>query len=337
MIVIVVLCLAIGGGAAWLVYEKLIASNNIARTERFELYIHTGTEYEEVLTMLKDSVVKDISSFEWLARQMNYPSHIYPGRYVIEPPMSNRELIRVLRSGKQNPVKVTFNKFRTKEEFAGHIAGYLEVDSAVLLSLLKNQEYLEGMRWDTHNVMALFIPNTYEFYWNTTSFKFLERMQREYDAFWTEERQALALAQGLNPKQVSALASIVEEESQMKSERPTIAGLYLNRLKRGMKLQADPTVKFALGDFEIRRVLTADLKTESPYNTYLHEGLPPGPICIPSINAIESVLKPQTHNYLYMCAKADAPGYHAFATTHAQHVQNATQFQAWLNEQQIYR
>lgn len=337
MILIVLVCLLVCGGAVWLVYQNVVAANNIVRKDRFEFYIHTGTDYGEVLAMLEDSVVKDITSFDWLATKMNYPSHVYPGRYVLQAPMSNRELIVRLRSGKQEPVKVVFNKFRTKEDFAGHVAENLEFDSLQLLRMLEDREYLESIGWNSYNIMGLFIPNTYEFYWNTSADKFMERMIREYDAFWTDARKEKAVQKGLGPKTATILASIVEEESQMKSERPTIAGLYLNRLNKGMKLQADPTVKFALGDFEIRRVLAKDLKTESPYNTYLNIGLPPGPICIPSINSIEAVLNAEEHNYLYMCAKVDAPGYHAFARTHSQHVANAVKFQAWLNEREIYR
>lgn len=333
----VLIGLVLAGVAGYLVYDRFVGRNNIASEQPFELYIPTGSSYEDVLHIMEDSVVRDMESFKWLADIMNYPSHVYPGRYIIQPPMTNRSLIRLLRSGKQVPVKLVMNKFRIKTEIAGFVSKVLEADSAVLDSLLHDPEYLSDINRTPDNIMTWFVPNTYEFYWNTDSETFIKRMQREYDTFWNENRKAKAAAKGLTPDEVMVLASIVEEESQQHQERPTIAGLYLNRLNRGMRLEADPTVKYALQKFEIRRVLKVDLQHQSPYNTYLNTGLPPGPICTPSINAIEAVLNAEKHDYLFMCAKVDAPGYHAFAKTLAQHNENARKFQKWLNQQQIYR
>lgn len=337
IIFVFVLTAVTAGIAGWLLYSHYVKANNIARKQPFEFFIHTGTDYETVVDMLEDSVVKDIESFKWLADKMNYPARVYPGRYIIQPPMSNRELITLLRSGQQVPIRLVTSKYRTKPELVSYVSKMLEADSSKLMRLLDDEEYLS--RWDLNpdNVMCLFIPNTYEFYWNTDENKFIERMHIEFDKFWNDTRRAKAAQLGLKPEEVIILASIVEEESQQKSERPTIAGLYLNRLRKGMKLQADPTVKFALQNFGIRRVLRADTQFDSPYNTYMHEGLPPGPICTPSVNAIESVLNAEKHEYLFMCAKVDAPGFHAFAKTNKQHMENARKFQQWLNEQNIYR
>lgn len=334
---VVLVGLLVAGIGGYMAYDRLIGRNNIASDQPFEFYIPTGSTYTDVLTMLEDSVVKDIESFEWLADRMNLSSHIYPGRYIIQPPMNNRKLITLLRSGKQVPVKLVMNKFRRKADIAGYVSKILEVDSAELDGLLHDTLYLADLNRTPDNITTWFIPNTYELYWDTDAREFMSRMQREYNNFWTESRKAQAKAQGLTPDGAIILASIVEEESQQQTERPTIAGLYLNRLHKGMKLEADPTVKFALQRFEIRRVLKADLLVQSPYNTYMNVGLPPGPICTPSINSINAVLNAEKHDYIFMCAKVDAPGYHAFAKTHSQHIENARKFQKWLNQQQIYR
>lgn len=303
------------------------------------LYIPTNSDYESVKAILSDrKLLKDESSFDLLATKMNYPAHVYPGRYELKDGMSNRSLILKLRSGKQSPIRLTLNKVRSIDEIAELASSKLELDKAEFLKLTANPEqvgFLEG--FDQHNIMSLFIPDTYEFFWNTDAEAFLKRMSKEYKNYWTDNRRSAAKSQGLSPDEAITLASIVEEESNKSDERPIIAGLYLNRLNRGMLLQADPTVRFALGDFEVRRILTKHLETDSPYNTYLYKGLPPGPICTPSKNSIEAVLSPKEHNYLYMCAKADFSGYHEFASSLTQHLKNARKFQNALNENKIYR
>ena len=237
----------------------------------------------------------------------------------------------------QIPVKVTFNHLRTKEQLAGKISTQIEADSIAIINQLSDTTFLIETGLNNDNVSCLFIPNTYEFYWNTSATEFLNKMQKEYDKFWNNERLKKAATIGLTKFEVSALASIVEMESYKKEERPIIARLYLNRLKKGMKLQSDPTIIFAVGDFTIRRVLTKDLKIDSPYNTYLHKGLPPGPICLPSINAIDAVLNASKNDYLFMCAREDFSGYHNFAKTSKEHSKNARKYRRALNKRKIMR
>ena len=225
---------------------------------------------------------------------------------------------------------------RTVQDLAGRISQQLMLDSVTLLSALKDEKKVESLGFDTNTVVAMFIPNTYEVYWNTSLDNLLTRMKKEYNTFWNESRKAKAKNIGLSPVEVSTLASIVEEEATYSDEYPIVAGLYLNRLKRGQRLQADPTVKFAVGDFSLRRILFVHLDVESPYNTYRNDGLPPGPIRIPSIKGIDATLSPADHKYLFMCAKDDLSGRHNFATTHAEHMRNAARYQRALNEKKIY-
>ena len=243
-----------------------------------------------------------------------------------------------MRSGKQTPIKVTFNNLRNKEQLAGKIASQIEADSLSILNYITDTIFLNKLQLNTDNVACLFIPNTYEFYWNTSVEGFVNRMVKEYSNFWNSSRKKKAAEIKLNYYQVAVLASIVEKEQSIKrDERPEIAGVYLNRLKKRMKLESDPTLIFALGDFTIKRVLNKDKKVESPFNTYKNKGLPPGPICIPSINAIDAVLNASEHNYIFMCAKEDFTGYHNFAKTYAKHLVNARKYQKALNKRKIMR
>jgi len=300
------------------------------------LYIPTGSAYEDVLNILKEEhVVKNIRDFDWLAKKMNYPNKVFPGRYLIGGDYTNRDLIEKLRGGKQDPVQVVLGKFRTKNELAGHVAKRLEVDSFSILRILNDEIFLSKYNLTKDNVMTVFIPNSYEFYWNTNAEKFFEKMYKESEKFWQGDREQQARNNNLNPVQAVVLASIVEEESQVADERPLIAGVYLNRLQKNIKLQADPTVKFAVNNFALRRILTIHTKYDSPYNTYLHPGLPPGPICTPSINSIEAVLHPQKHDYIFFCAKDDFSGRHVFSSTYREHQANARKFQAALNRNNI--
>lgn len=334
--------LLIGGGIAaifgWQYYKK-IYHNNLQGSvgQEHELFIRTGADYAQVLDALTDGKVINADNFDWVARQMSLSEHIKPGRYLLTTPMSNYDIVALLRSGRQTPVKLTTRKARNKEDIAGWISTKIEADSMGLLMLMNDNEKLSELGFNDQNLLALFIPNTYEVYWNTGPHKFLDRMKKEYDAFWTEARRNKAAALGLTPLKVSILASIVEEESEIKAERSTIAGLYLNRLNQNMKLQADPTVKFATQNFGARRVLYTDLEYDSPYNTYVYAGLPPGPICTPSIDAIEAVLNAEKHDYLYMCAKPDNQIGHVFAKTLDQHNENARKYRKWLNNVGIYR
>ena len=237
-----------------------------------------------------------------------------------------------LHSDRRLLVKVTFNDLRNKEQFAGTIANQIEVDSADLIAYITDTSFLNSNGFTTENIVCLFIPNTYEIYWNTSVKQFVERMQKEYETFWSADRKTRAKEIELTPFEIMTLASIVEkEQSRRIEERPMIAGLYLNRIKQRIKLQSDPTIIFANNDFSIRRVLNKHLKFESPYNTYIYFGLPPGPICIPSRNAIDAVLNAEQHEYIFMCAKGDASGLHNFAITNREHINNRNQYKKNLN------
>ncbi|MBK5196192.1 MAG: endolytic transglycosylase MltG, partial [Proteiniphilum sp.] len=246
------------------------------------------------------------------------------------------DAIRLLRSGNQTPVRLTFNNVRTRENVAGRISEQLMLDSLTLLNALNDPSLAEELEFNEHTFISMFIPNTYEVYWDTSAESLLNRLKKEYERFWNEDRRNRAEKIGLTPLQVSVLASIVEEEATYVDEYPVVAGLYLNRLKKGMRLEADPTVKFAVGDFTLRRILFRHLEVESPYNTYKNTGLPPGPIRIASIQAIDGTLSPEQHKYLFMCAKDDLSGRHNFSVTHAEHARNARAYQRALNERGIY-
>lgn len=318
-------------------YIRSTVFKPIVLTETAYIYIQPSTDYESVEVQLKEKAnLPSEKIFRIIAERMKYPQSIKTGRYAIKNGMTMPEIVRMLRAGNQSAMKMTFNNMRTKEDLSGRIANQLMMDSLSLLSALKDEKIVEQLGFDTNTVVSMFIPNTYEIYWNTDIDKFLNRMQKEYNTFWNENRKAKAEKIGLTPIEVSTLASIVEEEATYSDEYPIVAGLYLNRLKRGQRLEADPTVKFALNDFSLRRILYKHLEVESPYNTYRNEGLPPGPIRIPSIKGIDATLSPQNHNYLFMCAKDDLSGRHNFATTHAEHIRNAARYQRALNEKKIY-
>jgi UPF0755 protein len=249
--------------------------------------------------------------------------------------MNNKELVLLLRSGKQTPVRLTLNNIRLKENLAGLVSGSLEIDSAEFLELILDDETMKPYGLDGENSLSLFIPNTYEFYWNTPAEKFLEKMGKEYNKFWNEQRRNQAKSIGLTPSKVSVLASIVEQETKQIDEKDEVAGVYMNRIRKGWKLEADPTLVFALGDFTVRRVLNAYKQIDSPYNTYLYQGLPPGPICMPSVSSVDAVLNYTRHDFLFFCASVDSPGFHCFAKTYEQHKVNARKFQKELNKRNI--
>ena len=302
------------------------------------VYIPTGATFDDVLQILSDEgIIISSSSFRWISEQKLYTNNIKSGRYLLKDGMNNNELVNLLRSGRQTPIDVVFNNIRTKEEFAGKIASQLELDSLEILNAMLDTAFLYQVDLNAFNVSSLFIPNTYEFYWNTTVTSFLSRMVAEHHHFWNNSRQAKAKRLNLTKEEVVTLASIVEKETLQKSEQPIVAGLYINRLRKGMKLQSDPTVIFAIGDFSIRRVLKKDLKYDSPYNTYKYKGLPIGPISLPSIRAIDAVLNYQKHDYLFMCAKEDFSGYHNFAQNAVQHYANAAKYRKALNNRNIKR
>lgn len=300
------------------------------------LYIPSGATIETV----KDSIEKleilhDKTSFYFLTRLMEYNENVKPGRYLIQPRMTNLEVIRKLKRGQQDPVNVRINNIRIKKDLAARFSRYLEPDSMQFDSMLRDPATASRYGMDTNTIMAMFIPNTYEFFWNVSAVKVFDRMHKEYEKFWTEERKSKAKNLGLTPLEVITVASILVEETNNHSEMPRIAGVYLNRLKTNMPLQADPTLKFAIGDFSIKRILEGHTKIESPYNTYKYAGLPPGPINLPSITAIDAVLNAENHKYLYFCASAEKPGTHEFAETYNQHLVIANAYWKYLNKNRI--
>ncbi len=304
----------------------------------FALYIPNNSTFEDVMDSLTaHNILKNERSFRLLAEKRKYANNVKAGKYRVKNGMSNWDLINMLRSGAQEPVKVVINNARLKEDVCNQVSEKLAVDSIALCSLLNDNAYLKELGFDRQAVPAMLMANTYEFWWNTDEEAFVKRMKKEYDRFWTEDRLNKARAQNLSPIEAITLASIVEEETKKADEMPIVAGLYLNRLRDGWPLEADPTLKFALGDFSIKRVLNKHKEIDSPYNTYKNTGLPPGPIRIPEQNAIKAVLNPKVHEYMYMCAKDDFSGYHAFARTLAEHNQNATRYRRALNERGIYR
>ncbi|MCA1747205.1 MAG: endolytic transglycosylase MltG, partial [Bacteroidales bacterium] len=318
-------------------YQSVFNENvKIADGHAF-VYIPSGSSFEEVYENLSDKdILIDEKSFRWVADKKGYVSNVKPGRYRIEDGMSNNEVVNMLRSGNQAPVMVVFNNLRTFGALAGKVAPYIEPDSAALLEHLLDPMLPAKYGLTPETFMAMFIPNTYEMYWSSTPEDFTDRMASEYENFW-EKRDKKLSKLGLTREEVSTLASIVDEETLIDDENERVAGVYMNRIKQGMPLQACPTLKFAMGDFTITRILNEYKKVESPYNTYMHRGLPPGPIIIPSVSAIDAVLNYEDHNYLYMAAKADFSGRHAFARNLAQHNKNAAEYQRELNRRKIYR
>ncbi|MDR0938502.1 MAG: endolytic transglycosylase MltG [Mediterranea sp.] len=307
-------------------------------TRESYVYIDADDTMDSVLHKLSDtSRGGNITALEWAARYKGYDRHVRTGRYLIAPGDNVYQVFTRLYRGHQTPLPLTIGNTRTVEQLAGSVGRRLMIDSTEIVRTLIDTDYLAGMGYDERTLPALFVPDTYEVYWNISAEQFFERMRQEHDRFWNTRRLEQATAIGLSEEEVCTLASIVEEETNKNDEKPIVAGLYINRLRKGMPLQADPTIKFALGNFALRRVTNDDLKVDSPYNTYTHTGLPPGPIRIASKQGIESVLDYARHNYLYMCAKEDFSGYHNFASNLADHLENARKYQKALNERKIFR
>ncbi len=319
-------------------YQVFFSPNALIQSDvNYMLKIPTNASYKTVTnTLYDDNVVNDMLSFGFVAKVLDYQENVRPGLYTITPKMTNLDLVRLLRSGRQTPVRVTFNNVRTKEDLAEKITANLEVTQEQFLAMIKDSVYIRKFDFEEETIMGMFVPNTYEFWWDTGAEALFDRMYKEYESFWTDARKEKASRMGMSRKEVSTLASIVQAESQKADERPRIAGVYLNRLRMDMPLQADPTLVFALGDFSLKRVLNVHKLTDSPYNTYLYAGLPPGPINLPDINSLDAVLNAENHKYLYFCAKEDFSGYHAFATTLEQHNTNARRYQAALNASNIF-
>ncbi len=320
---------------------RLVYQPNISLTNSGSdyLYIATGSTFDDVLQNLAVKYfILNTETFRRLSELKGYSTKVKPGRYRIRDRMSNNQLINLLRAGLQEPVQISFNNIRSKGQLASRIGRKLEADSTQLLSLLNSAEFAGKYGFNSENILTLFVPNTYEIYWNTSSGEFIERMAKEYKNFWTAKRKLLAREIPLTQTEVSVLASIVQaEQNRFDDEKPVIAGLYLNRLKSGMPLQSDPTLIYSIGDFSITRVLNSDKNIDSPYNTYRHSGLPPGPICLPEISSIDAVLNYQKSNYLYMCAMEDFSGRHHFSETIQQHAIYAKRYREALDKHNIKR
>jgi UPF0755 protein len=322
--------------AAWGLFE-VFGPNTASFTEGPYLYIRTGSSYDNVKTSLQQGgFISNMRSFDLLAKQLHYPEHIHAGKFKINPGMSNYAIIRMLHGNRQTPVKLVINRVRTEQELITLLSSQLEADSTVLKQMFHDPVYLSQFGVDTNTVLCAIMQNTYDFFWNTTADEAFRKIEKSYAHFWDTAHVQQAKAQGLTPNEAIIVASIVDEETNKTDEKPNIASVYLNRLHDGMKLQADPTVKYAVGDFTIRRITGAHLAFVSPYNTYLNTGLPPGPICTPSVSSIKAVLDAPKTNYLYFCAREDFSGYHNFAATYAEQEKNAALYQQALDARNIH-
>ena len=330
--------LIIGAFFAYNIYTKIYAPNTI---KEGYVYIKTNSNLNDLEIELKP-FLKKTESFIWVANKKKYNSNIRAGKFKIPKGISNNDLINLLRSGKQTPVKLVFNNQHSLEKLAGRISLQIEADSISILKQMLNSDFLSKNKFTNKTALGMYVPNSYELYWNTSATQFRDRMLKEYNRFWSEKRINSARNLKLTRTQVISLASIVQKETAKVSERPIVAGLYLNRIKRRIPLQADPTIIYALKEkngqeFQVKRVLNRDLKIDSPYNTYIHRGIPPSLIAMPDISSIDAVLFSSKHNYIYMCANVDKPGYHAFAANLKQHNRNAAKYHRWMNQQGINR
>ncbi len=330
-------CIAAITAAVWgyRIYNDVF-NGNVKKTGM--LYIPSGAGFQQVVDSIRHhDFMKNISTFQWVAGHKNYPGNIKSGAYMIKEGWSNDKVIDLLRSGMQTPVRVTFNNIRFREDLAARLAYYLEPDSSAFSIALNDDKIASDLGFTHESFPMLIIPNTYEMYWNTSPVKFIERMKWEYDHFWNESRKKKAADLELTPLQIVTIASILQEETNKNDEKSRMAGVYINRVKKGWLLQADPTIKYAMGNFQIKRVLKEYLSVDSPYNTYKNAGLPPGPINFPDVASVEAVLNAEHHSYMYFCAKEDFSGYHNFAQSLAEHNRNAARYQNALNKSGIMK
>lgn len=333
--------LALAAFAGYWAYENVFKSNVHLNGKKFTyIYIKTNASFDDVLDELySQNIIDDHESFEWMAKEMDLPEHINPGKYRIDAKMSNRSIVKMIINGKQEKVKLSFNsQIRNKEQFIEYVSDKLEIEQGELEDYLSNEAILaEKYGLNSENIMCLVVPASYEVYWTTHTEELFELLKHAYDDVWTKAREAKAKAIGYTVPQVIIIASIVQGESGIKTEQQKIAGVYINRLKKDMKLQADPTVVFANGNFGVQRVLAADKEIDSPYNTYMYKGLPPGPICLVNIQAIDAVLNYTKHNYVFFCANCDFSGYSLFTADYSVHQKNAKAYQEALNKRGIRR
>ena len=338
--IIIFTLITIGGVGGIYFYKIFYESNTLFNDEYIFIKIPTNSTENQLLDSIKKHV-KDLSKFSKAANYKDYFSNIKPGRYKLENGFNNNQIINSLRSNNV-PIKITYNNIETFNQLIKRISERIEADSLSLSNVFKEKKFLNDLGLNSESVFSLFIPNTYEFFWNTSAIQFRERILKEFDRFWNDSRIEKSKKVNLNPIEVMTLASIVQKETPKVDERPTIAGVYLNRLERNMKLQADPTVVYTIKkrdgfDTRIRRVLYKDLRIKSPYNTYVYRGLPPAPIVTPDISAIEAVLNPQKHSFIYFVADVSNPGYHLFSRTNAEHNRKKRQYTNWLKKNRIRR
>ncbi|MBE7685235.1 endolytic transglycosylase MltG [Tenacibaculum piscium] len=327
----------IGGIIGFNFYQKIYGK---AITKNGAVYIKSNDTFEDVKKQLATYIDKP-ENFNWVADKKKFTKP-KGGKYLLKKGMNLNDVVNLLRSGNQTPIKLSFNNQDSLEKLAQRISEQIEADSSDLLQQMMNEKFLSENNFNEKSALGMYIPNSYEFYWNTSAEKFRDKMLTEYKRFWNSERLEKARKLNLSKKEVSTLASIVQKETAQKSERPIVAGLYLNRLQNNWPLQADPTVIYCVkqlkgDDFDIKRVLTKDLEIESPYNTYKNIGLPPALIAMPDVSAIDAVLNHQKHNYYYMCASVEKIGFHEFANSLAQHNRNAVKYQNWIHKKGIIR
>lgn len=323
------------------VYDLIFEPNTRFDKEKVEVFIPTGADYTQVREQLTP-LLRSVEDFDMVAERKGYTANIKAGKYSLRKGMNNNEIINALRSANE-PVWLSFNNQERLEDLAGRVAVQIEADSASLLQAMKDTAFLKAQNLDLNNALGMYVPNKYQFFWNTSAEEFRERMLKEYQRFWNEDRTAKASEIGLSPQEVTVLASIVQKETAKVDERPKVAGVYMNRINNGWKLDADPTVIYAIkkesGNFDtiIKRVLYKDLTLDSPYNTYLYGGIPPGPIFMPDISSIDAVLNYENHDYFFFVADVTNFGYHKFAKTLAQHNRNKQEYVRWINQQGTFR
>nr|WP_231402810.1 endolytic transglycosylase MltG [Hymenobacter guriensis] len=326
-----------GGYVAWVVrWQPNVAASPEGPAY---LYIRTGSSFQAVLdTLRSQELLRDPRTFAWLARWQGYDARVRPGRYLLAPTLNNQGLLEMLTQGRQDTVVFGLNAFKYKPQLARQLTRQLEVDSGSLRRLLNQNDYLQRRyKLDTTTVLTLFLPGTYRLLWNTPAPVLLDSAAAMHGRFWTLRRRQQADSLRLSPTEVHVLASIVQRETAKKEDKPVIAGVYLNRLRRGMRLQADPTLLWAIGNFGVKRVLNKDKLVDSPYNTYKHKGLPPGPITSANRQSLDAVLQPAAHQYLFFCARPDGSGFSDFAETFAEHKRNARRYQHYLDSLRIMR
>jgi len=328
-------------GFAYFVYNSVFEPNTAFNNDEAHIYISTGARFSDVNDELRP-LLENMISFEAVANRKGYPAQVKPGHYIIKKGMNNNDIVNTLRVG-NTPIKIKFNNQERLQDLAGQLGSQVEADSTSLLTAMVDSTFLAKNDFNIDTALGMYVPNTYEVYWNISPEELVGRMLQEHDRFWTPHRLELARKQGLVQDQVIALAAIVQKETAKVEERPKVAGVYLNRIERGMPLQADPTIIYAKkrveNDFDqtIKRVLLKDLEIESPYNTYLNPGIPPGPIFMPDISSIDAVLNPQVHDYLFFVADIENFGYHKFAKTLSQHNRNARAYHRWVDAQGVQR